>query len=707
MFRPQRPASASTTRARGDTFVLEEVSETTVLTDQPQARGTVPQKHAAEARHHWRDAALCILLHVLLLLVHVALLVVFSRHYEHAATLSITHASTTWAPLVVGTIQQAFATIYTAALVLVTQRLALRAALRTRQTLTAVHDKNAAWLGLGSALGALWQQTKVRAAPGGVALVAFYLACVFMLHISVPGLFHVVPYNASALQTVRTRLARANYTANMVSAYDGLLSYNQINKIGLLDSMVYDVVPQVPGASGNATVNAAVYDVQCMALPNVVIYGMPSAGTTPESFFNLDATGAVAVLKLPYYQAVYSGYVYNITNPANNSKPCDQTNCWAPLILASTVPIIDSSGAPPPTSSGNPWTNWQAAALQSVPDPDDNTLWYTAMMTAVQMVACSVDIHDIQINVSAATLQPLESPPVPTEATWTSFAWPGDLTRTDSRLLAAQNAPSLSPASGHQNTIRTTYAPISNLNASQIAGPVFVARPEGSFFPTPADQLELQILESNASAQVLLLPTAFDSFVTADLGIAAQNRTSVSLAELNHSVAKALAAVHWYGQSLGYSSSQVLDDGQLQSPVSVANPLIISASQSPITEYGETVVTVVEARYYLNLSLTPLIVGTAGSAVLLLVAIALILSPPSSRPSLSRGPAIDRAGIDSAGILQITWLLGNEPHIAAVGSPRLGALRTAGMFELNAGGGGPEKVGGKGRDVYSEVAYLD
>ena len=38
------------------------------------------------------------------------------------------------------------------------------------------------------------------------------------------------------------------------------------------------------------------------------------------------------------------------------------------------------------------------------------------------------------------------------------------------------------------------------------------------------------------------------SFVTADLGIATVNRTNITLWELNHSIAKALAAVHWYGE---------------------------------------------------------------------------------------------------------------------------------------------------------------
>ena len=41
-----------------------------------------------------------------------------------------------------------------------------------------------------------------------------------------------------------------------------------------------------------------------------------------------------------------------------------------------------------------------------------------------------------------------------------------------------------------------------------------------------------------------------------------------------------------------------------------------------------------------------------------------------------------RVAFDSAGILQLTWLLGTEPNLADVGNPDVGALRKAGMFDI-------------------------
>ena len=45
----------------------------------------------------------------------------------------------------------------------------------------------------------------------------------------------------------------------------------------------------------------------------------------------------------------------------------------------------------------------------------------------------------------------------------------------------------------------------------------------------------------------------------------------------------------------------------------------------------------------------------------------------------------DHLAVDSAGVLQITWLLGREPHLADVARPELQALRAAGMFDVQMG----------------------
>lgn len=50
-------------------------------------------------------------------------------------------------------------------------------------------------------------------------------------------------------------------------------------------------------------------------------------------------------------------------------------------------------------------------------------------------------------------------------------------------------------------------------------------------------------------------------------------------------------------------------------------------------------------------------------------------------PSFLRSAA-SRAAIGYAGVLQLTWILGNEPHLRRVHEPSSQTLREAGMFEV-------------------------
>ncbi|GJE98968.1 hypothetical protein PsYK624_152060 [Phanerochaete sordida] len=160
----------------------------------------------------------------------------------------------------------------------------------------------------------------------------------------------------------------------MVSAYDILLVYNQTSKVGLLDNlnMVYDVIPPVAGAIGNATVNASIYHVQCSALPCGPSLGdidMDNAETFPVS----DSSGAAVLFHMPYYPSVISGSIYNISSPHTPGSMCNQTSCWAPIVFSSTMSIIDSSGSENTASPGGPWRSLKYEYDQ-LPDPTISTL---------------------------------------------------------------------------------------------------------------------------------------------------------------------------------------------------------------------------------------------------------------------------------------------------------------------------------------------
>ena len=103
-------------------------------------------------------------------------------------------------------------------MVLFAQRLALQRDLSQRQTLTAIHDKASAWLGIGSAITAVVQQAKLQTAVWGVIHIALYFIGVFILHVSIPSLFHVVPFNGTNPITETTILAIGNNVQMYVAA---------------------------------------------------------------------------------------------------------------------------------------------------------------------------------------------------------------------------------------------------------------------------------------------------------------------------------------------------------------------------------------------------------------------------------------------------------------------------------------------------------
>lgn len=97
--------------------------------------------------------------------------------------------------------------VYDVLLLFLTQRLASERDFHRRVTLAAIHDKSAAWLGLGGATKSLWNQFTVRAAPLGVVCILLYLGSIFALSIATPGLLGI---SASSEQNNTLALA-TNY----------------------------------------------------------------------------------------------------------------------------------------------------------------------------------------------------------------------------------------------------------------------------------------------------------------------------------------------------------------------------------------------------------------------------------------------------------------------------------------------------------------
>lgn len=97
--------------------------------------------------------------------------------------------------------------------------------------------------------------------------------------------------------------------------------------------------------------------------------------------------------------------------------------------------------------------------------------------------------------------------------------------------------------------------------------------------------------------------------------------------------------------------------------------------------YGEATITVIVQRLRLNLSFFPIFIGLVTSMSLLVLCVIVIHVPAHARAAFD-----PRGVVDSGGLLQYTWLLGTEPHLAAVETPQLENLRAAGLFEIQVSG---------------------
>lgn len=655
---------------------LEKKSPTVDSFLQPRRDSSLIQEAQASSSFGLHlHAAICVGLHVFLILVHIGLLVVCLGRYEQSITFALTPFSVEWLPLIVTTAMQLLGTIFLTILVAITQTLAFRRDIYVRQTLTALHDKSTAWLGLGSASLSLWRQFKLRAAMVGVLYITAYLLGIWMLHITIPAVLDVVPYNATVSTVNQTTLANVTTTAaNFASAYDILPVYDQVPMLGLQDNMVYDVIPQVAYANGTTAVNASVYDVDCAAFPtppgSFNSTGVQSVGFLPETpTLEIEAylqNHLSFSAPLPYSgQAVFTARVNEIQSADVRGSAYMPGCCWVPILVLSTVSIVDSAGNQSPVPGG-PWIPINPQFISPYPASIP-----AVMITAVQAAMCSVRISNIKLDVSVETRAPVDTTPKPLpHSVWKSWTWPDDLTLTD-QLRTAQYAPYFSPPSAHSSSMPIIDATRGNGTGYPPSPPVILEDYQPSLVPQT---------DGVQTGRYNVVPTAFDVFLTEDLRVVSENRSSITLAELERTLGRALAATFWYGNTVNYNKSHAVG-GLVQPQNSYYDIPSLSPNATNTTSTdlprGEATIMVLVQRLRLNLSLVPIIIGLATSAVLLVVCVLAIHVPRSARSAFD-----PRVRVDSGGLLQFTWLLGHEPHLAQVDSPEVDNLRAAGMFDV-------------------------
>ncbi|KAH8917966.1 hypothetical protein BT69DRAFT_1338611 [Atractiella rhizophila] len=193
-------------------------------------------------------------LHIGFVTIHIALIAliaVWATEAEKKVTIPLGSESNRLS-LAINVLSQFTIIVYTAVLVSLAQEVALRSYLSRHHTLTAVHDKIAAWSGVGLSFLSLWRQLSLPSSFFGVFAIAVYLLSISATHITTPGLFSLRSINSTIAGTIaafNNPLAGPNLLRNAIDfdrASLALLNTDPTSdgsqNVGLYGNMIYAVV---------------------------------------------------------------------------------------------------------------------------------------------------------------------------------------------------------------------------------------------------------------------------------------------------------------------------------------------------------------------------------------------------------------------------------------------------------------------------------
>ncbi|KAJ7153312.1 hypothetical protein C8R46DRAFT_1357193 [Mycena filopes] len=218
--------------------------------------------------------ALCVILHLILVVLHITLLGVGARHLEYGVVFPLERQSIISS--MISGISTTFAALYSSVLVLMSQTLAMRRNLLINQTVTATHDNISAWTGLGAALLGLWNQKSIPASVLGTLSVFLYLLNIAVLHITTPSLLSLQTFTDSLPTNVKTsgvpEFDAGNNSTDLARYIPSLLGtmpdkMNNSDKLGLLNGTLYEILDSSYSAP-DTTVAAVGFNITCQYLPH-------------------------------------------------------------------------------------------------------------------------------------------------------------------------------------------------------------------------------------------------------------------------------------------------------------------------------------------------------------------------------------------------------------------------------------------------------
>ncbi|KAH8810422.1 hypothetical protein DL96DRAFT_1561669 [Flagelloscypha sp. PMI_526] len=175
----------------------------------------------------------------------------------------------------------------------VTQKLFMHRLLVRHQSLTQSHDQYSSWLGLASAIAALFKQRSARAGYKWIFCILIYLACSAVMKITTAALFQLSPTTIVTPQGTQATSVSSDFLTSvmrdassdspeesmvqylrqaMVYEYARLGSWERsptVDSVGLQGNALYDVIPQIANATDTVNVTSMTINANCGPLSSV------------------------------------------------------------------------------------------------------------------------------------------------------------------------------------------------------------------------------------------------------------------------------------------------------------------------------------------------------------------------------------------------------------------------------------------------------
>ncbi|KAJ6475437.1 hypothetical protein C8R45DRAFT_1159470 [Mycena sanguinolenta] len=298
---------------------------------------------------------ICLLFHIFLVIISLALVWVATARIEHNVVFSIGNQQTVsfWCK----TVATVFGTTYYTLLLYLTQMVSIKHTMGQYCTLTSTHDQVSAWTGLGSAVSVLCTQLKLPSSFLQISAISLYLATISVLHVTTPAIFSVESFTFPVPTTVNTMSIPQWPTTNHQSTIDflqitgGFLPWidnlDGAQKLGLSNGSLYDVVVASYLGSQMATVSATGFNISCSHISGVIAtekdIQSPRPSQPPYPAYNISVPKHNLHWLLRFYPGPDTVMIANIYTTEPAQLPSNS------IILYTDNPVSDSQGNSKPT----------------------------------------------------------------------------------------------------------------------------------------------------------------------------------------------------------------------------------------------------------------------------------------------------------------------------------------------------------------------